>query len=99
MPLLTVESFRLRFPEFCETKRVLVEAKLNQAARNLDATIWDKLLEDGHGQKTAHLLALSPEGVEVGLRMGGGANQRTVYQDEFEKLELIVGGSFRTELD
>lgn len=96
---LDVSAFKVRFPEFEDAQVSLVKAKLDQASRSMDVAVWGDLFDDGHGQRTAHLLALSPQGVEASLRMGAGANQRTVYQDEFEKLELIVGGSFRTELD
>ena len=98
MPL-TVDTFKIRFPEFSDADVPLVSQKLDQASRGMDATVWGDLFDDGQAQKAAHLLALSPYGQQSGLRMGAGANQRTVYQEEFDKLERRVGGSYRAELE
>lgn len=98
MPL-DATTFKARFPEFSEVTDALVTTKLDQASRSMDAVVWGELFDDGQGQKAAHLLALSPEGATAGLRMGGGANQRTVYQDEYESLERRVGTSYRMVLE
>lgn len=97
MPLTEAE-FKARFPEFDQLTDAAVKSKLDQAERSMDSTVWGDLFGDGQGQYAAHLLALSPEGQEAGLRMGGGANQRTVYQQEYEKLARRVGGAYRAVL-
>jgi len=96
---LSAATFKAAFPEFSQLGDPVVDAKLAQAARQMDETVWGAKYDDGQGQKAAHLLALSPEAQEAGLRMGSGANQRTVYQAEFERLEQLVGGSYRLVLD
>lgn len=97
---MTPDEFKERFPEF-DTATITdaqVQSKLDQAERSMDSTVWGDLFDDGQGQYAAHLLALSPEGQDAGLRMGGGANQRTVYQQEYEKLARRVGGAYRAVL-
>jgi hypothetical protein len=97
--MLSAATFKTRFPTFSAIPDALVTEKLAQAARSMDETVWDDHFDDGQAQKAAHLLALTPEGGEAGLRMGAGANQRTVYQDEFDKLERMVGTSHRMVLE
>jgi len=95
---LSITAFRVRFPEFDGIADELVQAKLDQAANSINETAWGDLAEDGHGQLAAHLLALSPQGAQAGLRMGGGANQRTIYQDIYEDLRRQVGQAYRAVL-
>ena len=97
MPLTTT-TFKARFPEFSSADDALVAAKLAQATNSMDDVVWGDKFDDGQGQLAAHLLALSPQGQNAGLRMGAGANQRTVYQEQFERLEQLVGTSYRLVL-
>lgn len=96
---LDAAAFKARDAAFASISDAIVTAKLDQAARSMDAEVWGDQFDDGQWQYAAHLLALSPEGQEAGLRMGGGANQRTVYQTEYERLARRVGGAFRAVLD
>lgn len=95
---MDLATFWTRFPEFSPISDAQVQAKLDQAKRSGDPNAYGDLFDDWQGQWAAHLLALSPEGQEAGLRMGGGANQRTVYQAEAERLTRISGGSRRVIL-
>src|SRR5688500_17508844 len=96
---LTVADFKARFPELSEAPDDLIEAKLAQALRSIDTNVWGDLSDDGQGQYAAHLLALGPYGAAAGFRLGGGANQRTIYQTDFEEMQRRVGIAHRLVLE
>ncbi len=96
---LDAATFKERFPEFDQLADSVVTAKLDQAARSLDATVAGDAFDDIQGLHAAQLLALGPEGQEAGLRLGTGANQRTPYDAELERLRRLVGTAYRLVLD
>jgi hypothetical protein len=95
---LTPTEFKARKPEFSEIADSLIQEKLDKAARSMGAEEWGDLFDDGQEEHTAVLLAMTPEGQEAGLRAGGGANQRPIYQAEWDRLRRLVGGANRAVL-
>jgi hypothetical protein len=95
---LTVSAFRSRFPAFTgETPSdELVQAKLDEAAEQIDETVWGAKAEAGHGNLTAHLLALAPFGRDARLVNDEG---RSVWGNRHEELAQIVGGAYRLVLE
>lgn len=59
---LTYSAFIAAFAEFAETDQPYVQSKLDAAARQIDVKVWAEIAEDGHGQLTGHMLAMSALG-------------------------------------
>lgn len=59
---MTLEQFRVRFPEFAKHPDPYVQAFLDDAEAELDATVWGDLYDRAHGLTAAHNLTLSPGG-------------------------------------
>ncbi len=59
---MTLETFRIQFPEFANASDALVEAHLAAAAIEVDEDVWAAKYDQGHGYLTAHKLGLSPFG-------------------------------------
>ncbi len=55
-------SFLAAFAEFSETDQTYVQAKLDEAALDIDVRVWKTRATVGHGYLTAHLLVMSPFG-------------------------------------
>jgi len=79
---VTLGGFREGFPEFANIPDELVQAKLNQAATSVSATIWGSSYDAGHGYLAAHLLATSPLGQDARL---SAEKESTTYGAEFHR--------------
>jgi uncharacterized protein YcbX len=95
----TLASFRARHSEFTATPDVAVQAALDAAADEIDATVWGASAAEGHGLLAAHKLALSPFGVDMRLGAFGDNKARSVYGDQHEQLAARVGGAYRLVLE
>lgn len=94
---LDVATFRSRFPAFAgqTPSDAVVQAKLDEAAEQIDETVWGTRAEAGHGNLTAHLLALEPFGQDARMVAKDGS---TVWGTRHEELAKIVGGAYRVVL-
>ena len=90
---LPLPAFLTRFPEFRATDTSMVAAALNDAALQIDCTVWGNLAGVGHGYLTAHRLALSPFGQNA--RMIADDAESTTYKAHFDYLVGLVGSGFR----
>jgi hypothetical protein len=97
--VVSVAGLVERFPEFAALGSALVQSKLDQAERSIDADVWGDLADDGHAQLAAHLLAMTPEGGRANLRAGAGANQTSIYWQAYEDMRERVGGAYRVIVD
>lgn len=95
----TLASFRARFPEFDPTPDTLVQAALDAAADEIDATVWGAKAGEGHGLLAAHKLALSPFGQDMRLGAFGANRASSVYGEQHEKLARSVGTAYRLVLE
>ena len=94
---LNIAAFRAHFtPTFDNTPDALVQAKLDEAQVEINATIWDAHAEKGHAYLAAHLIAVDPGGRDARLAAKDG---ESIYGTEFTRLAKIVGGSYRVELE
>ncbi len=91
----TRTTFLVSFPEFSEVDTAVVDAKLAEASRRIDASVWGDWENDGHGQLTAHLLANSPLGNAAKL-VAKGDGPKTVYEGEYRRLVRMVGAGIRS---
>lgn len=73
----------------------MVDARLAEAARRIDPTVWLTLENDGHGYLTAHLLANNPLGNAAKL-VAKGDGPRTVYEGEYQRLVRTVTAGLRS---
>jgi hypothetical protein len=90
---LTLSAFFARFPEFKATDTTLVQAAMNDAALQIDSSVWNTLAGVGQGYLTAHRLALSPFGQNA--RMVAKDGKSTTYKTHYDYLVGIVGSGFR----
>lgn len=65
---VTVSSFKDRFPEFEQAGSTLVQACLDDAAAQVNASAWGTATDRAVVLLAAHFLALSPFG--LGLQLG-----------------------------
>lgn len=95
---MDVATFKTTFPEFASADDGLVSAKLAEALRSIDVDIWGDLAVDGQAYLAAHLLAMSPFGIQAGFRAGAGANQTSVYWGTYDEKRQRIGRSNRLVL-
>lgn len=89
---VTVESFRESFPEFRSASLELIKAKIDEAALQVDAVVWEGKTDLGVKYTAAHLLALSPFGRQAKLVSKDGT---TTYQTHRDDLISQVTSGFR----
>jgi len=63
---LTIEQFRVDFPEFNRVSDDLVSAKLAHALKSI-GTAWGEEADHGQGLLAAHYLATAPQGQNARL--------------------------------
>lgn len=94
---LTIAVFRSRFPE-APTDDVVVQARLDEAELEIDATVWGAMAETGHGYLTAHRLGMTPYGRDARIEKKGG-EVTTTYGELFDALVKRVGTAYRVVLE
>jgi hypothetical protein len=95
---VTNASFRARFEELSSASDTLIDAVLAEALTSIDADAWGDKADQGQMYLAAHLIAMSPFGVQAGLRAGQGANQTSAYWGTYEDLRRRVGAAHRAVL-
>lgn len=91
----TLSSFLVSFPEFSDggaPQMALAQAKLDEAALQIDPAVWGVRTNLGHGYLTAHLLAMSPMGNTAKLIK----NDTTTYEIHYLRLVRIVTAGLRS---
>lgn len=73
-------AFLVRFPEFAESDTDLIDAKLAEALGALSSTILGDRFDEAQGYLTAHLLALSPYGMQARLQAAVPTGETTYWQ-------------------
>lgn len=91
MALHTPQTFINSFPEFKLAPIGYVQAKLAEAARQIDVNTWGDKAPDGQGYLAAHLMALSPFGNTAKLT----ADSTTTYELHYRRLLQIVSCGYR----
>jgi hypothetical protein len=91
---LELAAFLVLFPEFGEVDDSLVEGKLAEALRSIDADVWGDFADDGQGYLAAHLLALSPMGNAA--KLVDGKKNTTTYEGHLRRLQLQVTAGIRS---
>lgn len=97
---LDIATLAARYPELetlASERAAFVQAKLDEAAEDIDETVWGGKAEFGHGALAAHLIAMSPFGAQAGLRTEDG--KTSVYWSRYEDLQTAVGTAYRPVLE
>lgn len=81
----TLSDFRTHFPSFTRTEDDLVTAKLTEAGRLVEEAVWGELHTDAVLYMAAHLLTLSPYGVNAATSDPAGKTT-TVYSQHLDYL-------------
>ncbi len=82
-------SWRSLFPEFNTCPDWLAQSRLDQAAVQIDPTIWGNRSGEGQAYLAAHLLALSPSGQFSRLQSEKG---KTTYGTYYDLMVVQVAG-------
>lgn len=98
----TVAEFRIRFPEFDLATDEYLKFQLDDAALELDETVWGKLYSLGVGYLAAHKMTLSPFGMNAKLmgtidsvaRDNTVTYSSTTYGRNYQRLLRAVGVGF-----
>lgn len=85
-------DFLARFPEFEPASRPMINASIAEAVRGVDATIFGDKTDDAVRWLAAHLLAISPFGMQARLVSKEGAS---TYGERFAMLTRSVTPGFR----
>jgi hypothetical protein len=88
----TYAQFIVEFPEFAGSDPAFVQAKMNVATLEVDATIWQDLYDQGVYLTTAQKLARAPSGNSGKLVNKDGT---TVYDDDLDRYRTMVTGGIR----
>ena len=80
---MLLAAFRVRFPEFEEGSDPLVQACLDEAATELNATEIGDPYDAAHGLLAAHKLAISPYGRAARMLNDEG---KSTYEVEFSNV-------------
>src|SRR5689334_13742386 len=93
---VTVPSFKLAYPEFDldegtdvdATQNALITAKLAAAEAQVDRSVYSSsaLADEAVMSTAAHLLALSPSGINARLVKDKKGDPRTLYEPTRKKL-------------
>jgi hypothetical protein len=89
---MLIAQFLIQFPEFAKTDFNQVQATLDAAALEIDASVWRAKADQGQAYLAAHKLALSPFGQGARLSAKDGT---TIYWTHYEKLVKQVASGFR----
>ena len=96
---VTAASFKIAFPEFDRVANALIEAKLAEATRELNAEQWADLFDDGVSYLAANLLSMAPQGQNARLQPATARVTRedalTTYERRFRQLQIIVSSGRR----
>jgi hypothetical protein len=76
-------AFRTRYPEFRTAPDPFVQAVLDSAATELNATEIGAPFDEAHGLLTAHKIAISPLGTNSRVLNDAG---ETTYQVELDRV-------------
>ncbi len=90
--LMTLEDFRITYPEFSTADDALVQKFLDASAEEFSPETWGTYLFNGHGLLTAHRLAIAPMGQMARL---DSDKAQTTYWLEYEKLRYAVTACIR----
>ena len=94
---LDYAGFVARFPEFgSPDSAATVQARLDEAALEIDEPIWGDRAATGHGYLTAMKLTLAPFSRDARLSEDDAAS---TYSREYARLAGLVGGAYRVELE
>lgn len=92
----TVESIRARFKELEETDATTLQATLDAAAEEIDATVFGTQAAEAHANLVAHKLASSAFGRDARLKTD---DRKNVYGLEYERMARIAGTAYRPVVD
>lgn len=90
--MLTLEAFRSEYPDFQSTPDDFVQKYLDRAAKRIDPRIWGEKADEGHGLLAAHLMAISPSGLNSRMVSADGDS---TYGKAFRVLEAQVTALLR----
>lgn len=91
LPTPAPGTWRSLFPEFDTAPDNLVQSRLDQAALQLDLSVWGTRSGEGQAYLAAHLLAISPGGQFARLQSDKG---KSTYGTRYEELVIMVTGLF-----
>jgi hypothetical protein len=82
--VILLAAFRVAFPEFgANVADALINAKLADAANQIDPELYGPTTDQAHGLLTAHLLALAPGGQMARLKSD---SSKSTYGEQFNAL-------------
>ncbi len=85
-------TFIARRPEFAGYDATMGALVIVEATRQIDATLWGPLADDGISLLAAQKLAKEPSGNSAKLVNQDGS---TVYDMELDRLRMDVSGGYR----
>lgn len=87
---MTLEEFRVAFPEFKTASDQLVQVTLDMAAARLSQAVLGAMYPEAHGVWTAHALAKSPAGQSARMVNKDGTTQ---YSTRMQEIKLACASA------
>ena len=93
--VLSIAAFKVQYPSLSLSGSAdddaFIQAWLDHAKEQLNASVWGSKLSLGHGLLTAHLIAISPFGETAKLSKGG----ESTWGKQYMKLRNTVASGYR----
>ena len=82
---VTATDIKTRFPEFINAGDTLIDAKIAEAEAMTNATEWGSAYDVALGYQVAHLLSLTPFGIDNRLSRDSAETVYSRFLDGFKK--------------
>jgi Protein of unknown function (DUF4054) len=95
--VLSLDTFLTSFPEFANTPKGLLAAKLAESLLQIDPNIWGVKADTGQGYLAAHLITLSPMGQNARMIVASknGTQPTTTYMGHYRVMQQQVSSGYR----
>lgn len=91
--MTTIETFRVRFPEFRGVGDEFIQSYIDAVSLELDSDVWGTLLTEGTIYLSADKMSRTPFGQKNA--MVDKKTNSTIYGVEFDRLTKIVTSGYR----
>lgn len=96
---VTLADFRTAHPEFSAAPDALVERCLGEAHDRVPENVWGPKRDAGIRYLAAHLITITPGGLDMRVGYGGQDKIGDLYDREFRRLKRSVAHGFRVTGD
>lgn len=90
---MDASDFLIIFPQFSAEHPKRIQFALDQAAREMDITVWNNLFDDGHGYLAAHKLSKLKAAEFLTSRNAAGSIKKISGPEEGIEMSIAVNNA------